>query len=206
MKNTQLPTAAEALVGRDDAMPVPEGHHLSAATMVPPFPDDTEAALFGMGCFWGAERRFWELAGVYSTQVGYAGGLTPNPTYQEVCTGHTGHAEVVRVVYFPAEIGFDQLLKVFWEAHDPTQGMGQGTDIGTQYRSVIFVDNDTHMQMARSSAERYETALISSGHGPITTEIGPVGVFYYAEEYHQQYLSKNASGYCGLAGTGVVAD
>ncbi len=205
MKNTQMPQRDEALPGRDDAMRVPAAHHVSGARMAAPFPEGTELAVFGMGCFWGAERRFWELDGVYSTQVGYAGGFTPNPSYQEVCTGLTGHVEVVQVVFYPEAITFIDLLSVFWEAHDPTQGMRQGTDIGTQYRSAIFAGLDGHLEVALDSRDRYAKRLAGAGFGSITTQIELSPGFYYAEEYHQQYLSKNPLGYCGLEGTGVPA-
>ena len=205
MKNTEMPNKDEALPGREDPMRVPPAHHVSGAKMAAPFPEGTELAVFGMGCFWGAERRFWELEGVYSTQVGYAGGYTPNPSYQEVCTGLTGHVEVVQVVFYPEAIAFDNLLSVFWEAHDPTQGMRQGTDIGTQYRSAIFASRDAHMDVALASMQEYASRLAAAGFGAITTQLELSPVFYYAEEYHQQYLSKNPLGYCGLAGTGVAA-
>jgi peptide-methionine (S)-S-oxide reductase len=184
-------------------MAVPETHVVNGNRLEPPFPAGMELALFGMGCFWGAERVFWQRAGVYSTSVGYAGGVTPNPTYEEVCSGGTGHAEVVRVVFDPAVIPFDALLRVFWESHDPTQGMRQGNDIGTQYRSAIYCYGEAQRAAAEASRKAYETALIAAGRGPITTEIADASEFYYAEEYHQQYLAKNPLGYCGLGGTGV---
>ncbi len=200
---TRLPTPAEALPGRDRAMPVPKLHFVTGAPMEPPWPEGMETAIFGLGCFWGAERRFWELAGVYTTAVGYAGGITPHPTYEEVCSGRTGHAEVVRVVYDPARIPYDTLLRVFWEAHDPTQGMRQGNDIGTQYRSLILTCDEGQRRRAEASRRAYERALAAAGLGPVTTGIRPAGPFYYAEAYHQQYLARNPGGYCGLGGTGV---
>jgi peptide-methionine (S)-S-oxide reductase len=169
----------------------------------PPFPDDTERAIFGMGCFWGAERLFWKLPGVYTTAVGYSGGMTPNPTYEEVCSARTGHNEVVLVVFRPAEVSYEEILRTFWEGHDPTQGMRQGNDVGTQYRSGIYATSDAQLQAAQASKDNYEQALGSAGRGEITTEIVPAGDFYYAEDYHQQYLAKNPNGYCGLGGTGV---
>ena len=203
---TALPTPAEALPGRDEKMPVPAKHHVNGHPLQPPFPVGLEQALFGLGCFWGAERRFWETPGVYTTAVGYAAGITPNPTYQEVCTGMTGHNEVVLVVYDPAVVSYDELLKVFWESHDPTQGMRQGNDSGTQYRSGIYVYNASQLAVARASRERYQSRLDGKGIGAITTEIIEAPAFYYAEDYHQQYLAKNPGGYCGLGGTGVCYD
>jgi len=194
----------QALPGRAEALPVPRAHFVNGHPLEPPFPPGYERALFGMGCFWGAERRFWTLAGVYVTAVGYAGGYTPNPTYEEVCTGRTGHAEVVLVVYDPARISYPQLLKTFWESHDPTQGMRQGGDVGTQYRSAIFVHDNVQEELALTSLELYQTGLGAKGFGRITTDIAPAAQFYYAEGYHQQYLAKNPSGYCGLGGTGVA--
>ena len=199
----RMPTAAEALPGRAEAMPVPERHFVNGHRIVPPFPDGTELALFGMGCFWGAERVFWQRAGVYSTAVGYAAGVTPNPTYREVCTGMTGHNEVVRVVYDPTKVSYADLLRVFWENHDPTQGMRQGNDRGTQYRSAIYCASDAQLRAATASRDAYARALAATGLGAITTEIAAAPAFYYAEGYHQQYLSKNPGGYCGLGGTGV---
>ncbi|XP_075412556.1 mitochondrial peptide methionine sulfoxide reductase [Tenrec ecaudatus] len=196
-------SAEEALPGRKEPMQVAAKHHVNGNRTVEPFPEGTQMALFGMGCFWGAERKFWILKGVYSTQVGFAGGYTSNPTYQEVCSGKTGHAEVVRVVYEPERIGFEELLKVFWENHDPTQGMRQGNDHGTQYRSAIYSTSAEQMEAAARSKEAYQKVLSQSGYGPITTEIREKQPFYYAEDYHQQYLSKNPDGYCGLGGTGV---
>ncbi|XP_005528852.1 PREDICTED: mitochondrial peptide methionine sulfoxide reductase [Pseudopodoces humilis] len=200
---SRLPQAGEALPGRSQRMAVPDKHHVNGNRMVEPFPEGTQMALFGMGCFWGAERKFWRQKGVYSTQVGYAGGHTPNPTYKEVCSGRTGHTEAVRVVFEPQNISFEQLLKVFWENHDPTQGMRQGNDVGTQYRSAIYTFSQEQMEAALRSKEEYQKVLTEGGFGPITTEIREAPEFYYAEEYHQQYLSKNPGGYCGLGGTGV---
>ena len=199
----RMPTAAEALPGRAEAMPVPERHFVNGHRIVPPFPDGTELALFGMGCFWGAERVFWQRAGVYSTAVGYAAGVTPNPTYREVCTGMTGHNEVVRVVFDPAAVRYDDVLRAFWEHHDPTQGMRQGNDVGTQYRSGIYTYSEAQQRAALASRDAYQARLRAAGLGEITTEILPAPEFYYAEDYHQQYLAKNPGGYCGLGGTGV---
>ena len=199
----RMPTAAEALPGRAEAMPVPERHFVNGHRIVPPFPDGTELALFGMGCFWGAERVFWQRAGVYSTAVGYAAGVTPNPTYREVCTGMTGHNEVVRVVFDPAAVRYDDVLRAFWEHHDPTQGMRQGNDVGTQYRSGIYTYSEAQQRAALASRDAYQARLRAAGFGEITTEILPAPAFYYAEDYHQQYLAKNPGGYCGLGGTGV---
>jgi peptide-methionine (S)-S-oxide reductase len=201
-----LPTPSEALPGRDERMPVPEKHFVNGNPLQAPFPDGLEQALFGLGCFWGAERRFWETPGVYTTAVGYAAGITPNPDYKEVCTGMTGHNEVVLVVYDPAIVSYDELLKVFWEAHDPTQGMRQGNDVGTQYRSGIYVYNEAQLAAARASRESYQGRLTGKGLGTITTEIIEAPEFYYAEDYHQQYLARNPGGYCGLGGTGVSYD
>jgi peptide-methionine (S)-S-oxide reductase len=203
MRTPRMPTAAEALPGRSTPMPVPERHFVNGARLTPPFPEGTRLALFGMGCFWGAERKFWEAPGVVSTAVGYAAGLTPNPTYREVCSGLTGHNEVVRVVYDPARTSYDALLKIFWENHDPTQGMRQGNDAGTQYRSGIYPHDDEQKEAALASRELYQERLGAAGHGRITTEILTAPEFYYAEDYHQQYLAKNPDGYCGLGGTGV---
>jgi peptide-methionine (S)-S-oxide reductase len=200
---TTMPAPGQALPGRAEPLPVPERHFVNGNPLRPPFPHAMEIALFGMGCFWGAERRFWELDGVYSTAVGYAGGYTPNPLYKEVCSGMTGHNEVVRVVYDPGIISYDELLRVFWEAHDPTQGMRQGNDVGTQYRSGIYTYSDEQKAAAQTSLVRYQERLSASGFGPITTEILDAPEFYYAEDYHQQYLAKNPRGYCGLGGTGV---
>ena len=200
-----MPTASDALPGRPQPMAVPETHFVNGNRLAPPFPAGYELALFGMGCFWGAERLFWELPGVWSTSVGYAGGLTPNPSYQEVCTGDTGHAEVVRVVFDPTKIGYSELLKAFWESHDPTQGMRQGGDVGTQYRSAIYAIGDRQLELAERSKAAYQRALAASGHGGlITTEVGPAPQYFHAEEYHQQYLAKNPDGYCGLGGTGIA--
>ncbi len=199
-----MPTAAELLPGRPEAMPVAKRHFVNGHRIAPPFPAELELALFGMGCFWGAERLFWELPGVWSTSVGYASGTTPNPTYAEVCTGNTAHTEVVRVVFDPERVTYAALLKAFWENHDPTQGMRQGIDVGTQYRSAIFAVNDAQLRAARASKAEYQRALQAAGHDAvITTEIGPAPEFFYAEDYHQQYLAKNPAGYCGLGGTGV---
>ena len=203
MKTTTLPTPAEALPGRAEAMPVPERHFFNGNRIVPPFPAGLELATFGMGCFWGAERCFWQQRGVYATAVGYAGGLTPNPTYREVCTGRTGHTEVVRVIFDPKTVSYEALLKLFWESHDPTQGMRQGNDVGTQYRSAIYADSEAQQRLAEASREAYQGVLAREGHGRITTEIRDAPPFYYAEDYHQQYLAKNPGGYCGLGGTGV---
>ena len=202
-KKQTLPGAADALPGRPDAMDVPATHFVNGNPLKGPWPDNLQTAVFGMGCFWGAERKFWEQPGVYSTSVGYAGGVTPNPTYREVCSGQTGHAEVVLVVFDPAVISFDKLLTVFWENHDPTQGMRQGNDVGTQYRSTIYTVDDEQPKLAKASADAYEARLNDAGYGSITTEIAPLDVYFYAEDYHQQYLAKNPGGYCGIGGTGV---
>ena len=203
MSVMKLPTLEQALRGRPQRMPVAARHVVLGTPMEPPFPPGTHMALFGMGCFWGAERKFWSLTGVHATAVGYAGGLTPNPTYHEVCSGLTGHAEVVRVVFAPQQLGYEALLQVFWESHDPTQGMRQGNDIGTQYRSAIYYYHDAQRRAAEASRDAYQTRLRAARYGPITTEIAPAPDFYYAEDYHQQYLAKNPAGYCGLGGTGV---
>ena len=192
-----------ALPGRDQPLAVPTQHHVNGHGIVAPFPDGYRTAVFGLGCFWGAERKFWQTDGVWSTAVGYAGGYTPNPTYEEVCSGRTGHAEVVLVVYDPAKVSYEQLLKVFWESHDPTQGMRQGNDVGTQYRSAIYYADDAQREAAERSRKAFQDVLSGSRYGEITTEIAPAGPFYYAEGYHQQYLSKNPGGYCGLGGTGM---
>ena len=202
-KKLTLPTAREALPGRSEKMPVPSTHYVNGHPLQPPFPAGMETAMFGLGCFWGAERKFWQLEGVYTTAVGYAAGITPNPTYQEVCTGMTGHNEVVLVVYDPRVISYEQLLKVFWESHNPTQGMRQGNDTGTQYRSGIYTYSPLQKQLAEKSRSIYQEALNKAGHGQITTEIIDAPEFYYAEVYHQQYLAKNPGGYCGLGGTKV---
>jgi peptide-methionine (S)-S-oxide reductase len=200
----RMPPAEQALPGRAEAMPVPETHFVNGNRIVPPFPAGLEQAVFGMGCFWGAERKFWQAPGVYSTAVGYAGGHTPNPTYREVCSGMTGHTEVVLIVFDPKQTSYDAILKVFWENHDPTQGMRQGNDIGTQYRSAIFANSPEQLQAANASRSAFQDRLTEAGYGPITTEIAEAPPFYYAEDYHQQYLAKNPDGYCGLGGTGVT--
>jgi peptide-methionine (S)-S-oxide reductase len=202
-KKTTMPQASEALPGRSTPLEVPQRHYVNGHRIVPPFPAGLREAVFGLGCFWGAERLFWELPGVYSTAVGYAGGLTPNPTYEEVCSGLTGHAEVVRVIYDPEKIDYEDLLKAFWESHDPTQGMRQQNDVGTQYRSVIFVTDAEQRQAAEESKRAYQARLGAAGMGTITTGVSDAPQFYYAEDYHQQYLAKNPDGYCGLKGTGV---
>ncbi len=202
-KKVELPRKEAALPGRAEPIPVTNRHYVTGRPLQPPFPQGIELALFGLGCFWGAERKFWQTPGVYSTAVGYAGGYTPNPTYREVCTGMTGHNEVVRVAYDPKVITYEQLLKLFWEAHNPTEGMRQGNDIGTQYRSGIYVYSPEQRAAAQASRERYQALLKQVGYGAITTEILDAPEFYYAEDYHQQYLAKNPGGYCGLGGTGV---
>jgi peptide-methionine (S)-S-oxide reductase len=203
-KPKTIPSKAEALPGRADPMPVPDAHFLNQHRLTPPFPDGLQRALFGMGCFWGAEKKFWSVPGVYSTAVGYAGGHTANATYREVCTGMTGHNEVVLVVFDPKVVAYDDLLKVFWENHDPTQGMRQGNDVGTQYRSGIYYFDEDQRRAADRTRDAFQTRLKASGYGAITTEIVPAPDFYYAEDYHQQYLAKNPDGYCGLGGTGVT--
>ena len=202
-RKLQMPSGREALPGRTERMPVPAKHFVSGAPLEPPFPAGLELAIFGMGCFWGAERKFWETPGVHSTAVGYAGGITPNPTYEELCSGRTGQAEVVRIVFDPEKVSYEDLLRVFWENHDPTQGMRQGNDVGTQYRSAIYCYGDTQRRAAEASRLAYQQGLRAAGFGPITTEIREAPKFYYAEDYHQQYLAKNPSGYCGVGGTGV---
>ena len=203
-KAPALPSAAEALPGRSQPMPTATSHFINGRRLQPPYPQGVEQAVFGLGCFWGAERKFWELGdGIYSTAVGYAGGHTPNPTYEEVCSGRTGHTEAVMVMFDPRTIGFDRLLKTFWESHDPTQGMRQGNDVGTQYRSAIYTFNDAQRSAADASKAVFQKALAAKRRGPITTEIAPSGPFYFAEDYHQQYLARNPAGYCGLGGTGV---
>jgi len=192
-----------ALPGRAEKMTVPARHFVNGKRLEPPFPDGLELALFGMGCFWGAEKKFWSVPGVYSTSVGYAGGITPNATYREVCSGQTGHAEVVRVVFDPKAVAYEELLRIFWESHDPTQGMRQGNDVGTQYRSTVYWYGDAQKDAALRSKDAFEKALRTAGHGAITTEIAEAPEYYYAEDYHQQYLAKNPDGYCGLGGTGV---
>ncbi len=203
-KPLTLPSAAEALPGRATALPTAERHFVNGAALKGPYGDGLESAVFALGCFWGAERKFWQVPGVKVTAVGYVAGHTPNPTYEEVCSGRTGHTEGVLVVYDPKEVSFGQLLKVFWESHDPTQGMGQGNDIGTQYRSGIYVPDAARQEEARASKAAYEAALTARGFGEITTEISQGGPFYFAEDYHQQYLAKNPAGYCGLGGTGIA--
>ncbi|WP_242891840.1 peptide-methionine (S)-S-oxide reductase MsrA [Actinomadura litoris] len=202
---TQLVTPENALPGRDAPLPVPPRHEVLDAPLAPPFPAGTEIAEFALGCFWGAERKFWQTPGVVSTSAGYEGGYTPNPTYEEVCSGLTGHTETVRVVYDPSKVSYDDLLRVFWESHNPTQGMRQGNDVGTQYRSAIFYRDDAQRAAAEASRDAYQPVLTAAGHGPITTDLTPATTFYYAEDYHQQYLSdtKNPNGYCGLGGTGL---
>jgi peptide-methionine (S)-S-oxide reductase len=199
----RMPSPEEALPGREERMRVPESHFVNGAPLEPPFPEGTQLALFGLGCFWGAERRFWKTPGVVSTSVGYAGGFTPHPTYEEVCSGRTGHAEVVRVVFDPGRVRYEELLRVFWESHDPTQGMRQGHDVGTQYRSAIYTYGEEQRQQAEASRDAYQKALAAGGHGAVTTEIVEAPELYYAEDYHQQYLAKNPNGYCGMGGTGV---
>jgi peptide-methionine (S)-S-oxide reductase len=201
-----LPLPSEASPGRPGKMPVAATHTVTGAPMVPPFPTGTEIATFGMGCFWGAERKFWQTRGVVSTMVGYAGGVTPNPTYREVCSGMTGHTEVVRVIFDPRVVRYEDLLQLFWEDHDPTQGMRQGGDVGTQYRSALYVDGPAQAKAAEASRDAYQRLLSAAGHGKITTEIAPAPEFYYAEDYHQQYLAKNPDGYCGLGGCGIKAN
>jgi peptide-methionine (S)-S-oxide reductase len=202
-KPATIPSAAEALPGRDRAMTVPKAHFVNGHALSPPFPAGLEEAVFALGCFWGAERIFWQTPGVWTTAVGYAGGPTPNPTYEEVCSGRTGHTEVVRVVFDPKEISYGALVKLFFESHDPTQGMRQGGDVGTQYRSAIYYADDAQREAAEATRAMFQEKLEAAGLGEITTEIAPVGAFYYAEPYHQQYLGKNPNGYCGLGGTGV---
>ena len=202
-KKLSLPSAEEALPGRSEEMPVPARHFVNGAPLKPPFPAGHERAVFGMGCFWGAERLFWQAPGVYTTAVGYAGGQTPNPTYEEVCSGQTGHAEVVLAVFDPRETSYAELLRLFWEGHDPTQGMRQGNDVGTQYRSAIYTHSPEQRRLAEASRAAFQERLTAAGYGPITTEIRDAPPFYYAEAYHQQYLAKNPGGYCGLGGTGV---
>lgn len=202
-KKLALPTSEEALPGRSTPMPVPAKHFVNGNPLKPPFPEGLELAMFGLGCFWGAERKFWQQNGVFTTAVGYAGGITPNPTYREVCSGMTGHNEVVLVVFDPKVISYETLLKVFWESHDPTQGMRQGNDVGTQYRSGIYTYSDEQQKLAEASRNAYQAALSTEGYSSITTEVLDAPEFYYAEDYHQQYLAKNPGGYCGLGGTKV---
>ena len=199
----RMPKPEDALRGRNDRMPVPARHFVLDSPLLPPFPDGMETAVFGLGCFWGAERKFWEASGVYSTSVGYAGGSTPNPTYQEVCSGLTGHNEVVRVVFDPTRTSYGEMLRIFWENHDPTQGMRQGNDAGTQYRSGIYTGSDLQNELAVASRDAFQQELSAAGYGRVTTEILPAPDYFYAEDYHQQYLAKNPAGYCGLGGTGV---
>jgi peptide-methionine (S)-S-oxide reductase len=202
-RKTQMIDPSEALPGRDAPMPVPARHEVLGTPLMPPFPDGLQRAVFGMGCFWGAERVFWQADGVYTTAAGYAGGFTPNPSYEEVCSAGTGHAEVVLAVFDPAVTSYEAMLQLFWENHDPTQGMRQGNDVGTQYRSAIYVADEGQRRLAEASKEAYQERLTAAGYGTITTEIADAGPFYYAEDYHQQYLAKNPNGYCGLGGTGV---
>ncbi len=203
-KSLTIPSASEAMAGRDAPIPTAQTHFVNGAPLKGPYPEGAQMAVFGLGCFWGAERKFWQLPGVLVTAVGYAGGPTPNPTYEEVCTGRTGHTEAVLVVFDPKQISYDELLKTFWESHDPTQGMRQGNDVGTQYRSAIYAFADEQAKAAETSKAMYEAALKANGRGAITTEIAPAPPFYFAEDYHQQYLAKNPNGYCGLGGTGVA--
>ena len=200
---SRMPTPEEALPGRDEPMPVSDRHVVKGTPIKPPFPDGMETAIFAMGCFWGAERKFWTAPGVYTTAVGYAGGFTPNPTYDEVCSGRTGHTEVVLVVFDPAVTSYDALLRIFWESHDPTQGMRQGNDVGTQYRSAIYASSPAQLAAAEASRNTYQQMLEKAGYGEITTELAEDSRFFYAEEYHQQYLARNPNGYCGIGGTGV---
>jgi peptide-methionine (S)-S-oxide reductase len=200
---SEMVSSDDALSGRATAMPVHGTHEVLGHTLVAPFPEEMDSAVFGLGCFWGAERKFWQADGVYTTAAGYAGGYTPNPTYEEVCSGRTGHAEVVLVVFDPRVLSYDELLRIFWESHDPTQGMRQGNDAGTQYRSAIYATSDAQLSAAKVSRDRFQAALTAARHGEITTEIAEAGPFYYAEDYHQQYLAKNPMGYCGIGGTGV---
>jgi peptide-methionine (S)-S-oxide reductase len=202
-KQTEMVDAASALPGHEAEIRVPDKHYVLGTPLKGPFPDGVETAIFGMGCFWGAERIFWEAPGVYTTAVGYAGGVSPNPTYEEVCSGRTGHTEAVLVAFKLEQASYEDVLKLFWEGHDPTQGMRQGNDVGTQYRSAILWHGDAQRQAAETSLESYQTKLKQEGYGEITTEIAEAGPFYYAEDYHQQYLAKNPNGYCGLGGTGV---
>ena len=202
-KKSEMPVASEALPGRQERMPVVNQHFINKTPIQEPFPEGMEMAMFGLGCFWGAEKEFWQVDDVYTTAVGYAGGYTPNPTYEELCTGLTGHNEVVRVIYDPEKISYESLLKIFWESHNPTQGMRQGNDTGTQYRSGIYIYGDEQLDVAKKSVTKFQQALVEAGHGTITTEILSAPEFYYAEEYHQQYLAKNPGGYCGLGGLGI---
>ena len=201
---TRLVQPEDALPGRAEGMPVPDRHEVLGTPLEPPFPEGLEQAIVGMGCFWGAERVFWQAPGVYTTAVGYAGGFTPNPTYEEVCSGRTGHAEIVLVVFDPGATSYEEILRLFWENHDPTQGMRQGNDVGTQYRSLVLTANEAQRDAAEASRDAYQRVLSGAGYGAISTEIAPPAPFYYAEPYHQQYLAKNPNGYCGLGGTGVA--
>ena len=203
-RKTAMVKPEDALAGRTSKMPVAPKHLVLGTPMLPPFPAGLETAVLGLGCFWGAERRFWQVKGVHSTAVGYSGGFTPNPTYEEVCSGLTGHTEAVLVVFDPKVVTFEQILKIFWESHDPTQGMRQGNDVGTQYRSAVYTRSDAQADAANASRNAYQLRLTAAGYGAITTEIAPAGAFFYAEDYHQQYLAKNPNGYCGLGGTGVA--
>ncbi len=202
-KKLEMPTADTALTGRSDGVRLSGQHFVNGTKILPPFPEGLETAVFGLGCFWGAERIFWQIDGVFTTAVGYAGGFTKNPSYEEVCSGRTGHTEAVLVVFDPAKVTYRQLLQAFWEGHDPTQGMRQGNDVGTQYRSAIYTSSETQAQAAEETKATYQNRLDASGYGPITTDIEAAGPFYHAEEYHQQYLAKNPNGYCGIGGTGV---
>jgi peptide-methionine (S)-S-oxide reductase len=202
-KKTKMPAMNEALPGRSERMAVPEAHHVNGARLEPPFPAGFQKALFGMGCFWGAEKKFWAVPGVYTTAVGYAGGFTPNPTYEETCSGRTGHTEVVLAVFDPAKTTYEDMLAIFWEGHDPTQGMRQGNDVGSVYRSAIYWHDERQRDAALATRDMFQAELAKAGYGPITTEIAEAGPFYYAEGYHQQYLAANPNGYCGLGGTGV---
>jgi peptide-methionine (S)-S-oxide reductase len=202
-EKTKMIEPSSALPGRSEEIRVPERHFVLGTPLRPPFPEGIETAVFGMGCFWGAERKFWEADGVYTTAVGYAGGYTPNPTYEEVCSGSTGHAEVVLVAFDPQKTSYEEMLRIFWENHDPTQGMRQGNDVGTQYRSAIYAANDAQRKAAEASKAAYEERLSAAGYEPITTEVADSAPFYYAEDYHQQYLAKNPNGYCGIGGTGI---
>jgi peptide-methionine (S)-S-oxide reductase len=199
-----MPSADQALPGREQTMPIPARHLVLDTPLAPPFPEGIETAIFGLGCFWGAERLFWQAPGVYATAVGYTGGITPDPTYEEVCSGRTGHTEAVLVAFDPAQTSYEEMLRIFWEGHDPTQGMRQGNDVGTQYRSAIYTTTQAQAQAAQTSAAMFGERLAAAGYGPVTTEIAPAGPFYYAEDYHQQYLARNPNGYCGLGGTGVI--
>jgi peptide-methionine (S)-S-oxide reductase len=203
-KPTTMVAAEDALPGRDEALPVPARHEVLGTPIAPPFPDGLEQAVVGLGCFWGAERVFWRAPGVYTTAVGYAGGFTPNPTYEEVCSGRTGHTEAVLVVFDPKQTSYEEILKLFWESHDPTQGMRQGNDVGTQYRSAIYTFDESQREAAEATRDAFQQELAAAGYGEIATEIADAGPFFYAEEYHQQYLAKNPNGYCGLGGTGVA--